>query len=195
MQGKDNEIISQLENKFRHLTKILYDTDVAPKTLTREVMPYLNKDVFFKDPWQQGGGIDRYTLGMKGFHCMLYFKFDIDQLHVQLNQQKGPGGVREGRVIIDGIMHLRQLSWLFTYPLRTILVYKFRLLPGKPSGDCPPFEIYFHEEMWSFGDMIQNIPLVKLPYDMFRSMFASGFLAASRASLWFQNKRRGSEWQ
>ena len=51
-----------------------------------------------------------------------------------------------GRCIVDGIMNLQQFSWIYTYPLRSIFVYEFRLL--SPNTDEPQFEIFRHEEMW-----------------------------------------------
>ena len=73
---------------------------------------------------------------------MFHFTFDILQLHVKLNDD----GVT-GRCIVDGIMNLQQFAWIYTYPLRSIFVYEFRLLNAQ-NGDEPQFEIFRHEEMW-----------------------------------------------
>ena len=73
---------------------------------------------------------------------MFHFTFDTFQLNVKMN-----GDGVTGRCIVDGIMNLKQFSWIYTYPLRTILVYEFRLLNQKFS-DEPRFEIFRHEEMW-----------------------------------------------
>jgi hypothetical protein len=73
---------------------------------------------------------------------MFHFTFDILQLHVKLNDD----GVT-GRCIVDGIMNLQQFAWIYTYPLRSIFVYEFRLL-NTQNGDDPQFEIFRHEEMW-----------------------------------------------
>lgn len=77
-----------------------------------------------------------------GFHNMFHFTFDTFQLNVKLNND----GVT-GRCIVDGIMNLKQFSWFYTYPLRSILTYEFRLLNNYDT-DIPLFEIFRHEEMW-----------------------------------------------
>jgi len=77
-----------------------------------------------------------------GFHNMLYFTFDTFQLNVKLNDDE-----LTGRCIVDGIMNLQQFSWIYTYPLRSIFVYEFRLLNSQ-NPDEPQFEIFRHEEMW-----------------------------------------------
>jgi hypothetical protein len=107
---------------------------------------------------------------------MFRFDFEFFQVNVQLNAE-GTGG----RAIVDGIMHLKQLSWLLTYPLRTILVYDFAL-PERASPTAPLApRIQRHEEMWSLGDMLAAVPLVGPFYrDRFRRAFSRGFLVASR---------------
>ncbi len=77
-----------------------------------------------------------------GFHNMFYFTFDTFQLNVKLNDDG-----MTGRCIVDGIMNLQQFSWIYTYPLRSIFVYEFRLLNSQ-NVDEPQFEIFRHEEMW-----------------------------------------------
>ncbi len=77
-------------------------------------MPYLAPDVTFTDPWLTAHGRGRFRIGLRGFHCVIRFDFDIFQLAVTLNE-RGDGG----RVIVDGVMNLRQLRF-YTYPLRTI---------------------------------------------------------------------------
>ena len=112
---------------------------------------------------------------MAGFHAMFRFVFEFHQVNVQLNA-RGDGG----RAIVDGVMQLKQFSWLYTYPLRTLLAYDFVIPdPAQPER----FLITTHEEMWSLGDMIQAIPLVGRFYsDVFRPAFARGFLVASRVA-------------
>ena len=157
-------LAQKIEAKIAHLSSLLYDTQVTPARLFSEALPYLADDIYFKDPWQEGGGIDKYKLGMKGFHSMFYFNFDTYQTTVTLEEKKPGYNWLEGRAMIDGTMNLRQFSWLFTYPLRTILVYKFRLFTdSKGFGHVATakdsdirFEIYFHEEMWSFGGILQQ---------------------------------------
>ena len=167
--------IHKLEERFRRMTQLLYDTSVPAQVLDEEVLPLLSEDVSFTDPWQQGAGRETYRRGAAGFHCMLSFDFDIFQLNVQLEE----GGLK-GRAIVDGIMNLKQLRWLYTYPLRTILVYDFTLAsPPAPGEDVRPL-VYAHEEMWSLGDMIAAVPGVGWLYkNLFRTGFSRGFLAAS----------------
>jgi hypothetical protein len=62
-------------------------------------------------------------------------------------------------------MNLNQLV-VYTYPLRTILVYEFTILP-----DGNRLQITSLEEMWSFGDLIQNLPGPKWPYEAYRRFF------------------------
>jgi len=150
--------------------KLQYDTSVSQSVLDREVVPHLDKNVTFKDPWQTGYGKSKYTLGMTGFHCMFYFNFSIKQLHVYLNEDNSAG-----RVLVDGIMHLNQLQ-LYSFPLRTLLVYNFVI---KEKDGKIIYKIKEHEEMWSFGDMIENLPLVNPIYQLFRRAFGVGFLMFS----------------
>ena len=140
--------------------------------LDEEVLPYLAPDVAFTDPWQHGVGRENYRLGLAGFHCMFHFDFEIHQLDVQLDRHH-----RKGRALVDGVMNLRQLSWLYTYPLRTFLVYDFTLADS--GAERRPI-IQAHEEMWSLGDMIEALPLAGWVYkNLFRKAFSQGFLAAS----------------
>ncbi|WNG50614.1 hypothetical protein F0U60_45680 [Archangium minus] len=175
MRRVERTLIQSLEERFRRITELLYDTRVPADVLDEEVLPFLAEDVSFTDPWQRGAGRETYRRGAAGFHCMFSFDFDITQLNVQLEE----GGLK-GRAIVDGVMNLKQFSWLYTYPLRTILVYDFTLLaPTSPGGDFKPL-IHAHEEMWSFGDMIAAVPGVGWVYkNLFRRGFSYGFLAAS----------------
>jgi hypothetical protein len=72
---------------------------------------------------------------------MMNFTFDTYQVNVQLNDDGNTG-----RCIIDGQMNLKQFEFIYTFPLRVIVVYDFRLLG---SQNVPQFEIFKHEEMWS----------------------------------------------
>jgi hypothetical protein len=162
--------IEALEKSFRELTLALYDTEVAPERVDALVTPHLHERVRFTDPWQSAEGKEKYRVGAAGFHQMLRFDFEIKQLHVELNEAH-----TRGRALVDGVMHLKQLSWLYTYPLRTMLVYEFTVEP-------PPvrFLIHHHEEMWSLADMIDAVPGVGWVYrTLFRPAFSVGFLAAS----------------
>ncbi len=161
--------LPQLQDTFRKISQLLYDTKVPPEVLEREVMPFIAEDVVFVDPWQEGGRRDRYRLGLAGFHRMLKFDLDLFQVNVTLDEPAG-----KGRAIADGVMNLRLLEPLLTYPLRTVLVYEFTL---EPEGH---FLIHRHEEMWSLGDMIEAVPLLgKLYAKGFRKAFSQGFLFAS----------------
>jgi hypothetical protein len=144
---------SELEERFRELTLLMYDTSVAIPLLEERVYPYLAPDIAFVDPWVMIHGGGTFRNGLRGFHCVIRFDFEIFQLGVQMNAA-GDGG----RALVDGVMNLRQLRF-YTYPLRTILVYDFVLTEG--GG----LQITRLEEMWSFGDMIQNVPLVGRFYD------------------------------
>lgn len=169
----DRALIAQLEARFREVTLLLYDTSVPPAELSERLAPYMAEDIVFVDPWQTGGGRETYRRGAEGFHRMLRFDFDITQLNVQLEE-----GQTRGRVLVDGIMNLKQFSWLYTYPLRTFLVYEFSL-ERTGDGQVQP-RIHFHEEMWSLGDMIAAVPGVNWFYTkVFRPAFSVGFLAAS----------------
>ena len=175
MSHGERALIRALEERFRRISELLYDTRVPAQVLEEEVTPFLAEDVSFTDPWQSGSGKETYRRGAAGFHCMLRFDFDIFQLNIQLEE-----GHQRGRAIVDGIMNLRQFSWLYTYPLRTILVYDFTLQPAGDSGGLPRPLIHAHEEMWSLGDMIEAVPAVGWFYtNVFRKAFSYGFLAAS----------------
>jgi hypothetical protein len=175
MSNGEQELVRELEERFRRLTELLYDTRVPSHVLDEEVLPFLAENVRFTDPWQQAEGREIYRRGVAGFHCMFSFDFDIFQINVQLEE-----GYVGGRAIVDGVMNLKQLSWLYTYPLRTILVYDFTLVSASATGgDVKPL-IHSHEEMWSLGDMIAAIPLVGRFYtSVFRKGFSYGFQAAS----------------
>jgi hypothetical protein len=137
-----SKFINQLEREFTTIVQLLYTTSVPSALLERQVLPYIAKNIIFKDPWQEGCGKELYRIGMKGFHNMFHFTFDAFQLNIKLNNDG-----KTGRCIVDGIMNLQQFSWIYTYPLRSILVYEFRLLNNQNS-DEPQFEIFRHEEMW-----------------------------------------------
>jgi hypothetical protein len=175
MSHGERALIRALEERFRRISELLYDTRVPAQVLEEEVVPFLAEDVTFTDPWQHGSGKETYRRGAAGFHCMLRFDFDITQLNVQLEE-----GQLRGRAIVDGVMQLRQFSWLYTYPLRTLLVYDFTLQPPGDSRGLPRPLIHAHEEMWSLGDMIEAVPAVGWFYkSVFRRAFSYGFLAAS----------------
>ncbi len=164
-----NDLVRALEERFTRITLLAYDTRVSVEQLETELMPYVASDVLFVDPWQSNQGREHYRAGAAGFHCLFRFDFELRQLHVRLE----PDG-RRGRALVDGVMQLRQLDALFVYPLRTLLTYEFTVdEAGNPS-------IHRHEEMWSFGDMLEAVPLFGAFYSrLFRPGFSKGFLAAS----------------
>ena len=169
MPGKDSQhaqarslLAEKIATRITEITNILYNTEVTPQDM-EPLHHYFSKDVYFKDPWQQGGGIEKYVAGMNGFHSMLNFDFTDFQAAVTLEEKKRGCNYIEGRAMVDGMMQLRQFSWLYTYPLRTILVYKLRVFLDEGTGDVMhakkddiPFQIYFHEEMWSLGGIPSN---------------------------------------
>ena len=164
-------MIEELESRLWRISQSLYDTRVSEQVLEEEVLPWLADDISFTDPWQHGEGLALYRKGAAAFHTLFKFDFDVLQLSVQLNAH-----ARTGRGIVDGVMNLRQFSWLYTYPLRTILVYDFTLL-DVPRGEVK-FLIHHHEEMWSLGDMIEAVPGVGWFYgQVFRKAFSKGFVA------------------
>lgn len=183
MSAARRELIYRLEERFRHLTTVLYDTSVPPAQVDEEIHPYLDEGVRFVDPWQTESGVKKYRLGLAGFHSMFKFHFDILQLNVTLDE-----GARTGRCIVDGIMYLKQLHPVHTYPLRTILTYAFDVTDPGSAKKPVRFKIRHHEEMWSWGDMIAALPLVGWAYSkLFRPVFARGFLAAS----WLSSRAKG----
>ena len=149
-----------LERRFTELTHLLYDTSVPAAELQEKVYPYLAPDIEFRDPWVKASGRQHFWIGLKGFHAVIRFKFEISQLTVQLDER----GDR-GRVLVDGVMALNQLV-VYTYPLRTQLVYEFTISP-----DGERLQITTLEEMWSLGDLIENIPGLSRPYEVYRRCF------------------------
>lgn len=181
------ELIKQLEERFRTISLLLYDTSLPPSVVDREVSPYLAESIRFTDAWQQGLGREKYRLGAAGFHAMFKFHFEIFQLNVDVDVAK-----KKGRAIVDGIMHLKLLSPLYVLPLRTILVYEFILLDSR-GEDGPRFLIQSHDEMWSFADLLAALPGTGWFYtNVFRKAFAYGFLAASYVSCRLRGMLPGS---
>lgn len=183
MTDARGELIARLEEKFRWLTVALYDTSVPPAEVDAAMRPYLDEAVRFVDPWQTESGVRKYRLGLAGFHTMFRFHFELFQLGVSLDADG-----RRGRCIADGIMHLKQLAPLLTYPLRTILTYEFVVDDAGDATRPVRFRIQRHEEMWSFADMLAAVPVTGWLYaKLFRPAFARGFLAASWLSARLKN--------
>jgi hypothetical protein len=152
--------VEELHARFAELTRLLYDTSVPLGVLEREVMPHLAPNIEFVDPLMHSYGFPIFRIGVRGFHCTFPFDFDIAQIGVQLDER----GDR-GRAIVDGIMNLRSLR-VYTYPLRTILVYDFVMTDGGRS-----FLVTRLDEMWSFGDLFSNLPVVRRVHDVGRRGF------------------------
>jgi len=154
--------VAELEERFREFTLLMYTTSVPLDELSVRVVPYLAPNIEFIDPVIRARGAEKFRIGLLGFHCAFRFDFDIFQLNVSMSER----GDR-GRALVDGVMNLRQLR-VYTYPLRTILAFDF-VMTGRGEG----FEITRLEEIWSFGDLIQNAPLLGTLYAGFR--FLSGY--------------------
>jgi hypothetical protein len=60
------DFVGKLERKFTSITKALYTTSVPYDVLEKDVMPYIADDFIFKNPWQDGGDKNMYSIGMKG---------------------------------------------------------------------------------------------------------------------------------
>ncbi len=141
--------VAEIEAQIRELTLLMYDTSVPVEALEQRVYPHLAPDIAFVDPWLRARGSGKFKVGLRGFHAVIRFDFHIDQLAVDLDEDG-----RTGRAIVEGVMNLRQIPF-YTYPLRTILVYDLTLGEGGAG-----LQITKLEEMWSFGDMIANAPLL-----------------------------------
>jgi ketosteroid isomerase-like protein len=174
-------LIAKLQDRFRAISALLYDTSIDTLRVDAEMAPLLADDVTFTDPWQTGTGKANYRLGAAGFHAMFKFELDIHQVGVQLSDDGATG-----RAIVEGVMKLRPLGKLFMYPLRTILIYDFAVTDAQAA--VPGVQIRAHEEMWSIADMITALPLTGWVYrHAFRPAFSRGFLAAS----WLTARARG----
>lgn len=137
-----SKFINQLEREFATIVQLLYTSSVSGSALERQVLPYCAKSILFKDPFVESNGKELYRLNLKGFHNLFRSTYDTFQLNIKLNDDG-----RTGRCIVDGTFNFKQFSWIYTYPLRAILVFEFRLL-SNPTVDEPQFEIFRHEEMW-----------------------------------------------
>lgn len=163
--------VAALERRFTELTLLMYDTRVPLDVLEARVLPVMARDVEFVDPWVHTRGLPIFAAGLRGFHCVIRFDFTIFQLHVQLDPQG-----RGGRVLVDGVMHLRQLV-VYTYPLRTQLVYQFEWSEGGEG-----FLVTRQEEMWSLGDLLANLPAIGRLYELGRRGWGRFFGAMFAAS-------------
>ena len=168
---KKTALLHKLEDRFRELSLLLYDTAAPTAKVDAALRPCLAEEVRFVDPWQLASGKQRYRLGAAGFHALFSFHLEVFQVAIQLDERRSTG-----RAMVDSVMHLTPVKWLPGFPLRTILVYEFQL----EDLTAATFKITSHEEMWSFAELISGAPGVGRFYDrVFRPGFAYGFLAAS----------------
>lgn len=163
--------VAALERRFVELTTLMYDTRVPLDVLERRVLPVMDRDVEFVDPWVHTRGLGIFRAGLRGFHCVIRFEFAIHQLHVRLDPRGGGG-----RALVDGVMHLRQLGF-YTYPLRTLLVFEFSWAETEEG-----FVVTRVEEMWSLGDLFANLPVIGRIYDVGRRAWGRLFGALFAAS-------------
>uniref|UniRef100_A0A915ENS7 Uncharacterized protein n=1 Tax=Ditylenchus dipsaci TaxID=166011 RepID=A0A915ENS7_9BILA len=161
--SRQSNLISQLEKKFGELHDVLYPTNVPNDVIESKAMPYVAEDVVFHDPWNMITGKTKYLLAMKGYH----------NIH--------KNGVDIGRCMVDGTMYL-QMAYVYKCPLRVIVVYDFRVLDADhPNG--PKFEIFNQQEMWSYMEMIQGIPIIGwIHKNVCRPVSGQLFVAASYLS-------------
>lgn len=129
--------VEELEKRFDRITMLLYNTNVRFKEL-EELRPFIDHKITFEDAWQRISGSKLFWIELKGFHSAIYFDFKVLQLNVSLDSRRN-----EGRCMVDGFMNLKQLR-LYTYPLRTVLIYKFRL-----TRNGTHFLITDLEELWA----------------------------------------------
>jgi hypothetical protein len=169
--ASDRLDLGALRDRFVELTGLLYDTRVPLGVLDREVMPLIAPDIEFVDPWVHTSGKGIFRRGLRGFHCSFLFDFTILQAAVELDAR----GVT-GRAIVDGVMNLRSLRF-YTYPLRTTLVYDFTMAAGGRT-----FLVTRIDEMWSLGDLLNNLPVLGRLYDVGRRGWGLFFAGAFTAS-------------
>ncbi|WP_437276140.1 hypothetical protein WME90_33515 [Sorangium sp. So ce375] len=155
--------LADLEDRFRRLSHLMYDTRVPIATLEKEVYPYLARGIEFVNPWRRVRGIETYQVGLSGVRGGCRFDLDVSQLNVRLFELRDAG-----RALVDSTLYLRPFPRC-TYPVRVILTYDFDMIDGGES-----FEITRHEEMWRIGDILRSAPLLGRSYDVFRS--CSGYL-------------------
>lgn len=158
----------QLQERFRHLSLLLYDTSVDPELVDAAIAPLLAAHVTFTDPWQQASGRNKYRIGLAGFHALFRFKLELFQLSAQLSDDAS-----HCRIMADGVMRLQPFGTWYTFPLRTQLVYECSL-----AADGTP-TVLAHEEMWSLADLLAAVPVGGALYTrLFRPGFARVFLLA-----------------
>ncbi|WP_437965407.1 hypothetical protein WMF04_38095 [Sorangium sp. So ce260] len=155
--------LADLEDGFRRLSLLMYDTSVPNATLEKEVYPYLSPGIEFVNPWRRVRGVETYQVDLSGARGGARFDLDISQLSVRLGEPRDAG-----RALVDGTLYLRPFPRC-AYPVRMILTYDFDMIDGGES-----FRVTRHEESWRIGDILRHAPLIGRSYDVFRS--CSGYL-------------------
>lgn len=174
--------LADLEDRFRRLSLLIYDTSVPVATLEKEVYPYLAPGIEFVNPWRRVRGVETYQVDLSGARGGARFDLDISQLSVRLCERRDAG-----RALVDSTLYLRLLPRC-AYAVRMILTYEFDMIDG---GDT--FKVTRHEESWRIGDILRNAPLLGRSYDVFRSCSGYLFTGAVLLSRALSGRRSGPE--
>lgn len=161
----------QVEEGIKRMIQILYNTTkYSSKDLDEHVFPYCSDTIEFVDAWQRMNTLSAYASQFKGLRNMrITFESTWDQFAFQYKDDK------QGRMICEG--WFTTTVWipkLLSFPLRTICIMNF-----VRTQDEKGFVVYFHEEMWSFADLFEQITGIGTVYNWLRKMssklFAFGF--------------------
>lgn len=159
---------SRLAEIERHVTlmiQMLYDTTYSTKELDEHVFKYCSEQITFQDPWQTPKGLPNYRGQFNGLRNLkIKFEFDRKQIGFQWNNSGG-------RAMAEGIFTTTVWFPFLRFPLRVISIHDFVLTNETDKG----FIVYNHEELWSFAEMILEIPLVGRCYNAFRWFAARVF--------------------
>ncbi|KAF0974867.1 hypothetical protein FDP41_006341 [Naegleria fowleri] len=195
-KGQPTFQTEDLEKRFSSLTHLIYNTQTKVQDLDEHVAPFLDEHVSYEDPFQFVSGKNTVLTQLKGCHLSMFFESKIEQLDIQMKEnQEG------GRVLIDAWMNMNQFKWIIgTFPIRTILVYDFVMINEGSS-----FLITNLKEMWSLGDVIEQIPFIGWCFNLFRHgggwFFTFFFFLCSVVMKWlhvmFQinNRKTGNVWK
>jgi len=168
-----------IEEHLVAIVQMLYDSSYSIETLDEQVFRYCSDRITFVDAWQTPKGMDNYRGQFNGLRNMgIKFEFDRRQYGTQWRKEGG-------RFICEGWFTTTVwLPWL-RFPLRTFSIHEFVLTDQNDKG----FLIYNHEELWSFTEMLEKMPIVGTLYNGFR-WFAARFFAASFGFFSTANKLR-----